>query len=45
MKKAGEYVAYWDGMDRGGNELAAGIYLYRMKLGSFREVKKILLLK
>ena len=45
VRKAGEYTVDWDGMDRAGNELAAGIYLYRMKLGSFREVKKILLLK
>jgi len=45
VKKAGEYVAHWDGMDRAGNELAAGIYLYRIKSGSFRKIKKMLLLK
>ena len=45
VRKAGEYTVDWDGMDRAGNELAAGIYLYRINSGSFRKVEKMLLLK
>jgi hypothetical protein len=42
---AGTYRVTWDGRDRAGNELASGVYLYRLQAGSHSEIKKMLFLK
>lgn len=41
----GTYAVDWDGRDRGGNEVASGMYFYRLQAGDFRDVKKMVLLK
>jgi len=35
----------WDGCDESGNEVANGVYFYRLQVGQQNEVKKMLLLK
>ncbi|MCK5125943.1 MAG: T9SS type A sorting domain-containing protein [candidate division Zixibacteria bacterium] len=42
---AGPHQVIWDGRDKNGNELASGIYFYRLKSGSITETKKMILLK
>ncbi len=44
-KYPGTYQAVWDGKDDKGHNLATGIYLYRLKVGSSSQVKKMLLLR
>jgi hypothetical protein len=43
--EAGGYVVIWDGRDDQGNEVATGIYFYRLKISAYLETKKMLLLK
>jgi hypothetical protein len=41
-----EYVPIvWNGTNRAGEQVAPGVYLYRMKAGSFTDTKKMILLK
>ena len=42
--EAGSYVVVWDGRDWHGKDLASGVYLCRMKAGSFSQVRKLILL-
>ena len=42
---AGSYEADWDGRSSGGNEVASGIYFYRLHTESFTQTKKMVLLK
>ena len=42
---AGRYEIAWDGRDRTGNELASGVYLYELRAGEFRSVRKMALMK
>ena len=45
-KAPGEYTVQWDGHDSNGNEVATGIYLYRLQVGATkRDTKKMILLK
>ncbi len=44
-QEAGTYEVIWDGRDDIGNEVASGIYFYRLKAGDFAETRKMLLLK
>jgi N-acetylmuramoyl-L-alanine amidase len=42
---AGQYRIAWDGRDDRGQEVASGIYLYKMMVGSFAESKRMVLLR
>lgn len=41
----GQYTASWDGKDMNGQNVASGIYLYRLTAGEFTDTKKMILLK
>ena len=45
QKPAGEYNVTWDGKDAKGNELASGIYYYRLSAGKQVDTKKMLYLR
>ncbi len=42
---AGHYSITWDGRDERGREVSSGIYLYRIRVGSIVQTKKMVLLK
>lgn len=44
-KAAGEYSYDWDGHDVHGHKCAGGIYLYKIKSGSYSASKKMVLLR
>lgn len=41
----GHHRVEWDGRDRNGNRMPSGLYLYRLKTGSFVETRKMILLR
>jgi len=41
----GYYSVSWDGRDGLGKEVSSGIYFYRLKAGSYTEIRKMVLLK
>jgi hypothetical protein len=41
----GEHQAVWDGTNSTGSAVSSGIYLYRMKAGTFTDVQKVILMK
>jgi hypothetical protein len=44
-KPPGHYTATWDGRNAQGQRVATGVYFYRLRIGSFSSVKKMVLLK
>ena len=44
-KTAGIHTVRWDGRDAAGESVSTGIYLYSLQIGSFFEVKKMLLMQ
>ena len=45
QKLTGETVQVWDGRDNSGKEVGSGIYLYELRVGNQRSVKKAVLIK
>ncbi|UCF05459.1 MAG: T9SS type A sorting domain-containing protein [bacterium] len=45
MREANVYDEVWDGIDNGGNAVASGVYFYQLRSGTFRETKKMVLLR
>ena len=41
----GNYQILWDGTNKLGNAVSAGIYLYSLETSTFRSVKQLVLLK
>ncbi len=41
----GEHSIKWDGRDQNGNSVSSGVYLYEIRAGGFRQVKKMSLLR
>jgi len=44
-RDAGYHDATWDGRDNAGQQVATGVYIYRLRAGNFTEVKKLMLLR
>jgi hypothetical protein len=44
-KAAGYHVAIWDGRNKDGEVVASGVYIYRIRAGSFSVTKKMALVK
>ncbi len=44
-KPAGEYLVSWDGKDDSGEEVASGVYLYKLVSGGSHITKKMILIK
>jgi hypothetical protein len=44
-QQPGSYPIFWDGKDASGNAVGSGIYIVHMKAGSFKEIKKIAVVK
>ncbi len=42
---AGHYWVEWDGSDHKGKQVVSGVYLYRLKAGSFIQTRKMVLLR
>ena len=42
---AGYYTVTWDGRDEVGRQVAAGVYLYEIRAGAYRAVRKMVLVK
>jgi flagellar hook assembly protein FlgD len=42
---AGQHTVEWNGRNTNGDEVATGVYLYRMTADSYTNTKKMLLLK
>lgn len=45
IRNEGEYSVEWDGKDDFNNQLPSGLYFYKLQAGSFRETKKLVLVK
>jgi hypothetical protein len=44
-QKAGYHVAIWDGRNRAGKIVASGVYMYKLRVGSFTHIKKMALIR
>jgi flagellar hook assembly protein FlgD len=45
IQDPGYYTVTWDGRDGSGNEVASGLYFYRLEVGDFTAVKRMVLMK
>jgi hypothetical protein len=44
-KPGGTYQVIWDGKDENGNEVASGVYFYKLEADDFTQAKKMVLIK
>jgi len=44
-QSAGHKAINWDGKDDRGNELASGVYFYRIQAGDFTDAMKMIMMK
>jgi len=42
-RPAGTHRVYWDGRDQYNRQVSTGVYIYRLRLGRFQSVKKLVL--
>lgn len=42
---AGRHQAKWDGTNDSGNKVTSGVYLYMLKVGTFKQTKKMILMQ
>lgn len=42
---AGSYTVTWNGDDEGGGTVASGVYFYRITSGTYKDIKKMVLMK
>ena len=45
VQSAGRYTVHWDARDEAGVQVSGGVYLYRLSVGSFVDVKRMLLIR
>jgi hypothetical protein len=45
FKETGSYQVNWDGINESGESVSSGIYLYRLEVGNFSNVRKMIFLK
>ncbi|MBI2504645.1 MAG: ASPIC/UnbV domain-containing protein [Candidatus Latescibacteria bacterium] len=44
-QEAGFYQVEWDGRDKAGQSVSSGVYFYRLEAGSFRETRRMVLVR
>jgi flagellar hook assembly protein FlgD len=44
-RTAGAYDVKWDGRDTSGQQVASGVYFYKLTAGAFTQTRKMVLLK
>ena len=45
VRPAGQHTATWDGRDGGGSRVAAGVYFYRVVIGSEAASRRVVVLR
>jgi flagellar hook assembly protein FlgD len=45
IKPAGDFQIQWNGNDETGDDVASGLYMYRLEFDDFSQTNKMLLLK
>jgi hypothetical protein len=45
MREAGAHREIWDGRDDNGREVSSGVYFYQLRVGSFTDTKKLVLVR
>jgi hypothetical protein len=45
FREPGRYAVAWDGVNDRGETVASGVYFYRIRIGNFTDIKKMVVLK